>query len=510
MRKLQIQNITIEYDEKTKKEALKLKKQIEESPLIFNMILNGYKGISFCDKEGYFNVAREGNIEATLTSQILFVLEREYQKDSAHNSDTDIELAILKYALIEYTDSFELYPIEKLPDNMIHYYMAYLKYKKDHNEEQLISFVLSPQKEAKENLFNELHRKHGIALYNFILQEQLQFLLGQKYELPALDVFLVHNINEITALIQDVFTRKLIESGQTKDTKVSLENITFAQYDRLCKEYLIKIDPSLKWLKIYLASQENGNIKYLKDGVGKWESLNKDGINIINAPLTGTIEDVVSTIHEFSHYIVLENLQEGESIPRTLAEFPSLFFEENIYAFLLEKGYSKEQILTLKNQRKNWTEENSMAVLPYLNYLKEYILEGPLTEEKLKQYLSRVCFYIENSYETIQQLPSFSESASLLLESDMQALIDNECLVRNTFLIRKNDVLLEYPYVIGSYLAEVANELSTTDDMVIPDILNYTEQLGSISPRIIFDRFNISLLNRAEQIQKQYTKNKKD
>lgn len=491
---LQSNNPTIIYDKKTKKEALKIRELMEKNPLIFRMILSEYKGISFSDKEGYLNLQRDGDIEKTLTTEIISALEKEYQKDATSNNDEDIELGILKYALIERTDSFDLYSIEKLPENMIYYYMAYLRYKEEHDEDKLLSFILSSEKEEKDALFNKIHQKCGVTLYNLLLQEQLLLLLGKIPGVKPLDIFLVNNIREMTALIQDVFTRKLIESLSEKTPPEELDRLTFEQYDRLCKEYLIRIDPSLKWLKIYLTAQENGNIKYLKPGEGKWESLNKDGTNIITAPLTGTIEDVVSTIHEFSHYVVLENFQEDEVIPRTLAEFPSLFFEENIYSFLSEKGYSERQIITLKNQRERWTEENSLAVLPYLNYLKEFIIEGPLTEALIQQYLNRVQLSIESSYETMEkQGVNILEPADSLLDSDFQTLIASECLIRNTFLIKKNDVLFEYPYVIGSYLAEVANKQSETDQYVIPDILNSTENLGRISPRIIFDRFNIPL-----------------
>lgn len=507
MSTLQTTITTIEYDKKTKKEAFQLKELIEQSPLIFQMILSEYKGISFTEKEGYFNIVKEGNITKTLTTKIISILEKEYQKDSPQNTDSEIELAILKYALIERTDSFELYTIEKLPENMIYYYMAYLRYKKDNDEKSLIKFILHPTKEEKEVLFNCLHQKHGLTLYNVLLQEQLLLLLGKNKKLPPLDSFLVNNISDITTLIQDVFTKKLIESIQSKSINEPLEKISFEEYDRLCKEYLIKIDPSLKWLKIYLEAQEKERIKYLKDGEGKWLSCNKDGINIITAPLTGTIEDVVSTIHEFAHYVSLENIEAGENIPRTLAEFPSLFFEEHIYSFLLEKGYSESQIITLRNQRERWTEEHSMAVLPYLNYLKEFILEGPLTENKIKEYLKRVQLSIESSYETIEQ-GSMPERAASFLEGITPEMIFNECLIRNSFLIRKSDVLLEYPYVIGSYLTEQAILEAKIDQTVIYDMLGYTEELSKIAPQEIFARFNIPL-SKTSETNKVY-QNKKD
>ena len=80
MSTLQTTITTIEYDKKTKKEAFQLKELIEQSPLIFQMILSEYKGISFTEKEGYFNIVKEGNITKTLTTKIISILEKEYQK----------------------------------------------------------------------------------------------------------------------------------------------------------------------------------------------------------------------------------------------------------------------------------------------------------------------------------------------------------------------------------------------------------------------------------------------
>lgn len=486
---LQTKVTIIDYDKKARKIALRLKEQIEQNPLIFKMILSGYKGISFGNKDGFFNILNEGNVNTTLESRIISILEKEYQKDAKNNTQEEIELAVLKYALIECTNSFNLYNIERLPENMIYYYMAYLKYKNDFDKKSLISFILSPKKETKESLFNNLHQRYGITLYNLLLQEQLYLLLGKIPGVKPLDIFLVDNIAAITALIQDGFTKRLLYSLPEKSTE-QLVSITFEQYDNLCREYLTKIDPSLKWLEIYLNAQKNGNIKYLKDKEGNWESLQRDGVNILTAPLTGTLEDVVSTIHEIPHYIALENVQEDDLIPRTLAEFPSLFFEENIYSFLLEKGYSKSQIRTLRKQRENWTEENNFAVLPFLNYLKEFIIEGPMTRDKIKEYLNRVYLPISNTECIESPLQKLQHEIS---ETNLESLIDTECLSRNIFLIKKNDALLEYPYVIGSYLAEVANKLSKTDECVIPDVINYDEHLGNVLPEKIFKRFNISL-----------------
>ena len=486
---LQTKVTTIDYDKKTRKIALMLKEQIDQNPLIFKMILSGYKGISFGNKEGYFNILNEGNVNTTLESRIISILEKEYQKDAKSNTQEEIELAVLKYALIERTNSFNLYNIERLPENMIYYYIAYLKYKSDFDKKSLISFVLSPKTEVKESLFNALHQRYGITLYNLLLQEQLYLLLGKIPGVKPLDIFLVNNINTLTTLIQDAFTKRLIESLPEKSTE-QLVSITFEEYDNLCREYLAQIDPSLKWLEIYLNAQRNGNIKYLKDSEGKWETLQKDGVNILTAPLTGTIEDVVSTIHEISHYITLENIQEDDVIPCTLAEFPSLFFEENIYSFLLEKGYSETQIRTLRKQRENWTEENNFAVLPFLNYLKEFIIEGPITRDKIKEYLNRIYLSISNTKDTESAI---SKQQREILENNLESLVNNECLSRNIFLIKKNDALLEYRYVIGSYLAEAANKLSETDQCVISDVINYTEHLGNVPPKKIFERLNICL-----------------
>ena len=117
---LQTTVTTISYNKNAKDMAFMLKKMIDRNPLIFQMILTEYKGISFTDKRGYFNILKEGSIEKTLTQKIISVLEQEYQKDAKDNINREIELAVLKYAIIERTNSFDLYTITKLPENMIY------------------------------------------------------------------------------------------------------------------------------------------------------------------------------------------------------------------------------------------------------------------------------------------------------------------------------------------------------------------------------------------------------
>ena len=55
----------------SKEKAQKLKELIEKNPLIFQMILTEYKGISFTDKRGYLNIEQEGTIEETLIKKII-------------------------------------------------------------------------------------------------------------------------------------------------------------------------------------------------------------------------------------------------------------------------------------------------------------------------------------------------------------------------------------------------------------------------------------------------------
>lgn len=512
MSTLQTKITKIDYDKNTKEIAQKIKDLIEKNPLIFKMILTEYKGISFTDKRGYFNIIKDGSVEETLTKKIISVLDQEYQKDAKDNTVLQIELAILKYALIERTNSFDSYSIERLPENMIYYYMAYLKYKRDLNEHELFITILDQTKERQDTLFNELHQRRGITLYNLLLQEQVFLLLGIVQGIKPLDIFLANNIKDVTALVYSVFTKKILEMAQEENKPVELTKITYQEYDLLCREYLIRIDPSLKWLKTYLSAKEEGNIIYTEAKAAKWETFRKEGKNYINAPLRGNIEDVVSTIHEFSHYISVKNLREDETIPCTLIEFPSLFFEENIYEFLLEKGISLEEIKTLRRQRETWTEENSFAVLPYLNYLKEFIAEGPITKDKIRAYLDRINLSLEESTSIMEQVGTHI-TTNLEENGDSTELINTECLIRNSFLIRRNDVLLEYPYVIGTHLASIANELVKTDPLIIPDILNYTENLTQISPKVILERLNIKLKSEVEPINEkipEYQKKKKD
>ena len=49
MSALQTKITKIDYDKNTKEIALKLKELIDRNPLIFQMILTEYKGISFID-----------------------------------------------------------------------------------------------------------------------------------------------------------------------------------------------------------------------------------------------------------------------------------------------------------------------------------------------------------------------------------------------------------------------------------------------------------------------------
>ncbi|MDD5888302.1 MAG: hypothetical protein PUC82_02305 [bacterium] len=455
---LKANGIIIDYDKKNKAQALELKKIIEQNPQFFTYLLSNYKGISFTNKKSYLNIP----LDMDLSTSVISTIDSFFLQTTPKKTQEELSNWLLAYTIIEKTNHPSNYNIAKLPPNFSYYYIAYLRYQVDHSKEKLLSFIFNPTIAEENALFNWLCKRSGLSLYNNLLQKEILTLSNSK---KPLDLFLVNNIEKITKIISDNFSAEEQEECHQNLPLQNLTKLKKEQCDELCMEYLATIDPTLKWLEIYITAQENGHIKYTSNN-RKWETIsNHDDISIV-APLSGTIEDFISMIHEFSHYISLINLNIGESIPLTLIEFPALFFEKTAYDFLLSKNYPQDEIALLQEQRDSWTQENYLSVLPYLNYLSGYLKN----DFKLNEYEVKNWHEVQDDYIEDQ----------------------DECLNRNSFLITKHDAITkQYPYVIGSYLAQTALRKQNAAPDTLKDIIYYTENLSKTSPEEIFTYLSI-------------------
>ena len=500
---LETKVIPIEYDEETKQQAEELKTIIENNPMLFQMFLAGHKKISFLeniDDEtlGIDSIDDLKSLLETVIPAYMEILKKQVYTEGGKEFDSNL-LRMMLQDIIASRDNSELQASPEIRENIntIYTVVASTYYE---NETDVINFIFNPTGEEKEKIFTYLNKKERYNLLNLLLEEEYQNLL----ELEAVehDNYLRTHLEELLELseidIVDRFTKR--------EKRTDLPNLSEEELDKLCIEFLIQIDPSLKWLKIYNDFKKNNNILYYEefpDTCSKWGCVETTDNVYIYAPLEGNISDFMYFIHEFAHAITLINKEKGECIPSSIQEFPSIFFERCATAFLREKGYREEDVTDLEEERLISTLGNKSDISPSLRYLIDYLTKGPITFEQEKEKMDRIRAAIpddlpEEMIELLNMLMSTQD------EENIHVKIDAE----NAFLIEHpNCIFEEYPYILGNELADATLFKVKKDPMLIYTMLSLTENLTKETYASVCNKLGFGTSSKEN---KQYIKQKNE
>lgn len=501
---LQTTVLPIEYDDKHKQEAEQLKELLERNQMLFQMFLTGQKKISFLDinEEDTIYIESIEDLKKLLSNIIPTYMEILHKQvySNGNNMDTDL----LRMLLVDIISSKEESGIDKTISKDINlnintiYALVAMSY---YNDEELINFIFNPTGLEKEKILKLLNAKERYNLMNMLLEEEYQKIL----ELEQLenDDYLKTHLEELLELSElDIEERFKLSKGKESN----FPKLTKEELDKLCVEFLIKIDPSLKWLKIYNKLKENNNILYgeeFPDSCSKWGCVETTEEVYIYAPLEGNISDFMYFIHEFTHCITLMHKEKGECIPSSIQEFPSIFFEKCATSFLREKGYSDETVAALEEQRVIATLGNKSDISPSLRYLIDYLTKGPITFEQEKAKMDRIRNAIPDDLPKEMQ-----ELLNNIMSTHDEENVHKKVDVENSFLIEHPDCIFEeYPYIVGYELADATMYKVSENPMLIYTMLLITESLTKENYASVCNKLGFGTSSKEN---KQYTKQKNE
>lgn len=111
-------------------------------------------------------------------------------------------------------------------------------------------------------------------------------------------------------------------------------------------------------------------------------------INLINIPLTGTMSDVVSLIHEVIHYYSYSfefDRKKSELDVNVLSEIIPIYFEVRASEWLEAKGYSQDEVLKTINFRiyNDFLNNSFSGVETILNLVQKQKEKGKITIENI-------------------------------------------------------------------------------------------------------------------------------
>ena len=498
---LETKVIPIEYDETTQKEAEKLKVIIEQNPMLFQIFLAGHNKISLIDGDDEETIYTSSVKEFKETLSYVIPQHIELLRQQVYSTgEKDIETVFLKMLLLDKIKSDEN---KEISDNIntIYTIVAASFYQ---SPQELIDFIFNPTDIEKEKILDFLKKQQRYNLMNMLLEEEYQNMLS----LEALehDSYLRTHLTQLLEL-SEVDMRERFK--YSKEKEVELPELTPEELDKLCIEFLIQIDPSLKWLKLYNKLKKENNILYgeeFPDPCSDWGCIETTDNVYIYAPLVGDISDFMYFIHEFAHCVTLCNKEKGECIPSSIQEFPSIFFERLATAFLRDKGYSDEEVMHLEEQRIKATLTNRTDISPSIRYLIDYLNLGEITFEQEKAKMDRIRNAIPDDLpDEMKEL--LNAMMSTQDEENVHIKIDAE----TAFLLEHpNCIFEEYPYVLGSNLADETLEKVADEPMLIYTMLEITENLTRETAQSVMKKLGLTDGEYSQEKNSQYIKQKNE
>lgn len=365
------------------------------------------------------------------------------------------------------------------------------------NPEKLYEWL---KEKARYPLLNEL-----IKLTLLRLIRPLQTLSNTTVDIT--DYFIIDNLKQLIQIMDDMTA---IWETMNSEKSTPLSKITKQEMNNLIIEILIEIDPSLHWKHLYQKALQTKKIIFLNELSEEEKQIilkktdndenlcihDDQGNPYIIVNLTGTIKDVYILLHEFIHYISFYK-NRNKKIPRTLLEFPSIFYELYTLSFLERKGYSKAEIDSMNTHRIENTVNLSINITVLCYYISIFLDNSEITEEEdirakkisIQQVASNISRDVKDSLEEINlDLSNAQETAHASCDECIQQLI-----------LYPEYFYKFYPYIIGNYLAIQTMKLK---EDILTKMKQITENLASINPAIVFKMVGYNLENLEEKKEK--------
>ncbi len=314
-------------------------------------------------------------------------------------------------------------------------------------------------------LFAWIKEKARYPLLDILMLQVYDKFVNDNSDLNKTDPFFISNTNEMYNIMTS-YGKGIHKENRNEP----LSKMNHSEVIQLVKEILIEIDPTLDWLNIYEEAATEKRIVYIdlldgKDRVLLQElfgfDLSSGDINSciflknkneghILLTYTGTISDVVTTIHEVIHYISRSQNNWQEECP-ILREFPSIFYEMYVLDYLKKMGYDEKELKMIEQVRIEDMEkfyDRCESLMEYLIMLIEY---GEISSK------------YDNDYKKADKCI--------------------KALVHNPYLL--NDY---YPYLIGHYLAYNGFKNSQNDKVMFSIVKYMTDHLIDMDA---YDVFNV-------------------
>ena len=330
--------------------------------------------------------------------------------------------------------------------------------------------------------------------------------------------FILDNYDYLNEVIDNTY----IKLSNFKDAKsATYPPLSKEDLDRYFEEFLLYVDKSGDFLKVYEDMKKNGHVILLdelpqekqdslmnalgvKDKLFRnflWVTESHDFYLVLDRK--GDMLDFRTLAHEFTHYLV-HYYNNDFYTSDVLREFPSIFYELLANQFLLSKGFSQEDINNATEGRfKDFYDASSMyGITNY--YLKMYRECGDITiEEDVNRRKAQISNFVD-SIGTAKFKTYLERDKDL---NDPEKLADMFSMIACTLLfVSPNSIREGYNYVIGSYLATHFLSKAVKDkdsrDKTFKEMKDLTINLPKLNLDQLFSEVDMSFYNKKKKMSK--------
>ena len=336
-------------------------------------------------------------------------------------------------------------------------------------------------RENYEKIFEWFKNTYRWDAYNWLLNVIVT-------SLKITDKDIIQQMEYIVSIWDDRTIKYLTSANKEKNLNKSNIKISNQEFDNLIYEFFQYINAPTKWANIYNNLKEKGLIIKEEDADCTYSQCKKDsdGIYKIFIGNGNNIEGFYNFIHEFIHYISIEDALLVKKI--VISEVPSIFFEYIAVEFLKEKGYTSEISSWLSKERELNNYEIYISQSNLYDDLIAYIKHGKVTtEHKILMYKKQI--------ELIEQLKSkkaiYIDEKEYNIEKDINKACDETIIL---FIREGLRAISGYQYLYATYINEQI--LQNRNANTIDNMIYIAENLGKLHIKDISALFEYNIPNK--------------
>lgn len=397
-------------------------------------------------------------------------------------------------------------PNPNVNDEMLYSLIAYIYFMKTDTFDNFVNYL--KDKKDINKILNWLQNETRFDTYNYLLEITINYLKQNDFEF-------LDNISSITNMMLNQSMNNIL--NQSIEKEIDLPSVTISEVDNLFYEFLQSINAPENWKEMYDDLKNSDKITF--ENQNKNENIDgsmcyKDDDDSWKILITtdGTIKCFSSLIHEFIHYITM---QDEEKLPSfSLSEFPSIFFEKLSAQFLKNKGYQDNIIDKVIKDRNQNNLEIYMGLLPLFNDILRFVNTGPISRDKKVKFYEEHFRILQETNEKLAQIfkeGGASEDELTFLEKpkiNIESCVDEECdSLIDSFI--KNGLLVVngYQYLLDTYLSDEVLKKSDNDPTIINKMIQITDTLSNTNLSNILVTFEMEdLFNQSNLSNKSNTK----